>query len=126
MLSDSEQEGPDSQTPELDQLILTAEEQMDYDSFALASPSVTNTPFLKFAEESPSSSQSTSFQISDRPQAQTVTNQAQPLISTPAKPSGIKTKMQASAQAWPQAPAQAQVQGLAQTQPPRPAQAYFP
>ena len=37
-LSDSEQEGPDSETPELDQLLLTAEEQMDYDSFALASP----------------------------------------------------------------------------------------
>ena len=37
-LSDSEQEGPDSETPELDQLMLTTEEQMDYDSFALASP----------------------------------------------------------------------------------------
>ena len=43
-LSDSEQEGPDSGTPEQDQLMLTAEEQMDYDSFALASPSVTRAP----------------------------------------------------------------------------------
>ena len=32
-LSDSEQEGPESGTPELDQSVLTAEEQMDYDSF---------------------------------------------------------------------------------------------
>ena len=36
----SEQEGPDSETPELDQLVLTAEEQLDYDYLALASPSV--------------------------------------------------------------------------------------
>ena len=85
---------------------------MDYDSFAIASPSVTNTLLLKFAEETPSSSQT-------RPQAQTVTIQAQPITSTPAKPSGIKTQMQAAAQAQPQAPAQAQPQALTQAQPPR-------
>ena len=33
-LSNSEQESLESGTPELDQLMLTAEEQMDYDSFA--------------------------------------------------------------------------------------------
>ena len=53
-LSDSEQESPDSGTPELDQLMHTAEKQMDHDSFSLASASVTNTPLSKFAEETPS------------------------------------------------------------------------
>ena len=43
-LSDSEQEGTNSGTAELDQLMLTAEEQMDYDSFALASPTMTRAP----------------------------------------------------------------------------------
>ena len=50
-LTESEQEGPDSGTPELDQSMLTAEEQMVYDFFALASPSVTRAPLWKFAEE---------------------------------------------------------------------------
>ena len=60
-LSDSEQKG--SRTPELDQLMLTAEEQMDYDSLALASPSETGAPLWKFAEENPTGSQA-------QPQAQ--------------------------------------------------------
>ena len=38
-------------------LMLTAEEQIDYDSFALASPSVTRALLWKFAEETPSGSQ---------------------------------------------------------------------
>ena len=42
--SDFEQEDPDSRTHELDHLVPTAEEQLDYDSFALASPSVTRAP----------------------------------------------------------------------------------
>ena len=44
--------------------------------------------------------------------------QAQPVKSTPAKPSGSQTHTQAPAQTQPQAPAQAQL--------PRPAQAYLP
>ena len=55
-ISDSGQEGPDLGTSELDQLMLTAE-QMDYDPFALASPSATRAPLWKFAEETPSHSQ---------------------------------------------------------------------
>ena len=74
-LSNSEPEGPDSGTPELDQLMLTAEEQLDYGSFALVSPSVTRAPLWKFSEETPFSSQT-------RPQAQTITVQAQPVTST--------------------------------------------
>ena len=65
---------------------------MDYDSFALAAPSVTTAPLWKSAVETPSGFQT-------QPQAQTVTVQAQPVTSTPAKPSGIKTQMQATAQA---------------------------
>ena len=41
-ISDSEQEGPNSGTPQLDQLMLTPEKPLDYDSFVLASPSVTD------------------------------------------------------------------------------------
>ena len=52
-LSDSEKEGSDLGTPELDQLMLTVEEQIDYDSFTLASLSVTRAPLWKFAEENP-------------------------------------------------------------------------
>ena len=74
-ISDSEQEDPDSRTPELDQLMLTAKEQLDYDSFALASSSVTRALLWKFAEETPSGSQT-------RP----VTIQAQTVTSTPARP----------------------------------------
>ena len=65
-LSDSEQEGPESGTPELHQLMITAEEQMDYDSFTLASPSVIRAPLWKFTEETPSGSQT-------QPQDQTLT-----------------------------------------------------
>ena len=65
-ISDSEQEGPDSGIPELAHLMLTVGEQLDYDSFALASPSVTRAPIWKFAEETPSGSQTW-------PQAQTIT-----------------------------------------------------
>ena len=36
-ISNSKQEGPDSGTSELDLLMLTAEEQLDYESFTLAS-----------------------------------------------------------------------------------------
>ena len=99
--------------------MLTAEEQMDYDSFALASPSVTRAPLWKFNEETPSGSQTLT-------QSQTITILAQPVTSTPAKPSGSWTRAQAPAQAWPQAPAEAQPQAPAQTQPPRTSQAYLP
>ena len=94
-ISDSEQEGPDSGTPELDQLMLTEEELFDYDSFALASPSLNRAPLWKFAKETPSGS-------STQPQAQTITIQTQSVTSTPAKPSGSKTQTQAPAQAQPQ------------------------
>ena len=89
---------------------------MGYDSFALAAPSVTMAPLWKSAVETTSGFQT-------QPQAQTVTVQAQTITSTPAKPSGIKFQMQATAHARLQAPAQAQPQAPAQ--PPRPAQAYF-
>ena len=82
-ISDSEQEDPSSRTPELDQLMLTAKEQLDYDSFALASPSVTRALLWKFAEETPSGSQT-------RP----VTIQAQTVTSTPARPSGSQSRLQ--------------------------------
>ena len=49
----SKQEGPESGTPELDQLMLTAEEPLNYDSFTLASPSVTGAPLWKFANKNP-------------------------------------------------------------------------
>ena len=70
-------------------------------------------PLWKFAEETPSGSQT-------QPQVQTITIQAQPVTSTLAKPSGSHTRTQApaTAQAQPQAPAQAQ--------PLQTAQAYFP
>ena len=63
--------------------MLTAEEQLDYDSFALASPSVSRAPLWSFAEKTPSGSQT-------RPQTQSATIQAQPVTSTPAKPSGFQ------------------------------------
>ena len=44
VLSDSEQEGPVSGTTELDQLMITTEEQIDFASFALASSTVTRAP----------------------------------------------------------------------------------
>ena len=70
-LSDSEQEVPVQG--------LLNWTKMDYDSFAgLASPSVTRAPLWMFDEETPSGSQT-------RPQAQTITVQAQPITSTPAK-----------------------------------------
>ena len=46
--------------------MLTVEEQLNYDSFTLASPSVTKVPLWKFAEDTPSGSQSQS-------QAQSIT-----------------------------------------------------
>ena len=94
--------------------MLTAEEQLDYDSFALASPGVTRASLWKFAEETSSGSQT-------QPQAQTITFQARPVTGTTAKPSGSQTQTQAPAQARPQAPAQAQPQA----QQPQPAQDYF-
>ena len=55
--SDSEQDVPDLATPELDQLVLTAEEQQDFDSFALASWNMAHSrskaPLWKFSEEDP-------------------------------------------------------------------------
>ena len=112
---DSDQEGRDSGTPELNQLVLTAEKQLDYDSFP--TPSVTKASLWRFAEETPPGSQTP-------PKSRTATTQAQPVISTPAKPSG--SQIQAPAQAQPQAPAQAQTQPLAPAQSPRLAPAYFP
>ena len=91
---------------------------MDYDSFALASPSVTRAPLWKLAEENSSGSQI-------RPQAQTTNVQAQPITSILEKPSGSQTQPQAPAQALPQAAAQAQPQALAQAQPPWLAQATY-
>ena len=69
-ISDFEQEGPDSGTPELDQLVPSAEEQLDFDSFPTSS--VTRAPLWKFVEESSSGSQT-------QPQTQTATIQAQPI-----------------------------------------------
>ena len=103
-ISDSDQEGTDSGTPILNQLLISAEEeQLDYDSFP--SPTVTKTPLWKFAEETPSGCQT-------RPKSQTATI----LASTPAKPSGSQT--QAPARVQPQAPAQAHMQPPAPVQPP--------
>ena len=61
---------------------------MDYDSFTLASPGVTRSPLWKFVEENPTGSQA-------QPQAQTTNVQAQPVTSTPLKPSGCQTLTQA-------------------------------
>ena len=99
-VSDSEQEGPDSGTPEHDQLMLIA---MDFDSLALASPSVTIALLLKFAEETSSGSQTWPVTV-------------QPVTTTPTRPSVSQTQIQASAQAQPQGPAQAQPQAPAQSQ----------
>ena len=74
-------------------------------------PSVTKSPLWRFAEETPSISQ-------------TATIQAQPVTSTLAKPSGSQT--QAPARAQPQAPAQAQMRPPAPAQPPKLVPAYFP
>ena len=43
-------EGPDFRTSELNQLVLTSEEQLDYDSFP--TPSMTKAPLWRFAEGS--------------------------------------------------------------------------
>ena len=59
-------------------------------------PNVTRAPLWRFAEETPSGSQT-------QPKSQTATTQAQSVTSTPAKPSGSQM----------QAPAQAQSQPLA-------------
>ena len=83
---------------------------MDYDSLALASPSVTRAPSRKFGEENP-------FGFQTQPQAQTTTVHSQAITSTPVKPLSSQTQTQA--------PAQAQSQALAQAQPPRLAQAYL-
>ena len=72
-----------------------AEEQADYDSFP--SPVVTRAPQWKFAEQTPSGSQTQ-----------------------------LMPQKQAPAQAQPQVQAQAQIRLPAQAQPPRPAPAYFP
>ena len=48
-------EGPDFRTSELNQLVLTSEEQLDYDSFP--TPSMTKAPLWRFAEETLSGSQ---------------------------------------------------------------------
>ena len=90
-----EQEGPESGTPELDQLMLTMEEPLDHASFALASPSVTRAPLWKFADENP------------KVYSQA---QAQPITRTPVKPLGSQFQRQAPAQAGPQAPAPAPAQ----------------
>ena len=78
---------------------------MDYDSFALASPSVTRALLWMFAKETPFGSQT-------RPQAQTVTVQAQPILRQSLQVLRLRCRPQ------PQGPSQAR--------PPRPAQAYFP
>ena len=75
--SDSEQDVPDLATPELDQLVLTAEEQQDFDSFALASWSMAHSrskaSLWKFSEEDPKRL----FSSSDTsPEAQTTNTQA--------------------------------------------------
>ena len=92
---------------------------MDYDSFVLASPTVTSASLWKLADENHSSSQT-------RPQAQTTNIQAQPITSTPLKPSGSQTQTWAPAQAQPKAPAQAQPQALVQAQPPQLSQVQLP
>ena len=112
-LFDSDQEDHYSGTPALNQLLITAEEQAEYDSFP--SPVATAAPLWSFAEQTPSGSQT---------QPKTATTQANPVTSTPAKPAG--PQKQAPAQAQPQAQAQAQMRLQAPAQPPRPAPAYFP
>ena len=56
-ISDSDQEGPDF-TPELNQLVLKSEEQLDYDSFPTST--VTKAPLWRFAKETHSGSQTQS------------------------------------------------------------------
>ena len=50
---DSDQEDPHSGTPELEQLFMAQEEQVDYD---FPSPMVTKAPLWRFAQQSPSGS----------------------------------------------------------------------
>ena len=87
-ISNSDQEGLVSGTPELKQLVLTVEEQLDYDSFPTPTCSVTKAPLWRFAEETPSGSKT-------QPKSQTATTQAQPITSNSAKPLG--SQMQAAA-----------------------------
>ena len=108
--SEGEQEGPDSWSPELYQLVLKAEEQLDYDSFTLASPSVTRAPLWNFAEENPK------VYSQAQTQARTRKIQAQPVASTLVKPLCSQVQTQAPAQAGPQTQAQAQPQVPAQAQ----------
>ena len=54
-ISDSDQEDPHSVTIVLNQLLMEAEEQAEYDSFPL--PLVTRAPLWKFTEQTPSGSQ---------------------------------------------------------------------
>ena len=86
----------------LNQLLMATEAQADYECFP--SPVVTRPPLWKFAEQTPSGSQT------------------QRVTSTPVKLAG--PQRQAPARAQPQAPAQ--MQPLAEAQPPRPAPVYFP
>ena len=72
-ISDSDQEDPQSGTPELNQLLTAAEEQADYDSFP--SPVVTKAPVWKFTEQTSSGSQV-------QTKSQTATAEAQLVPST--------------------------------------------
>ena len=85
------------------------EEQEDFDSFALASPSVTHS----------------GGRVCSQAQTQ-VNTQAQPVTSTLIKPLFSQVQTQAQAQARPQALAQAQPQAPAEAQPPRLAQVQLP
>ena len=74
---------------------------------------MTKAPLWRFAEETPSGSQT-------QLESQTATIQGQPITITQAKPSG--SEIQAPAQAQPQAPAQTRPTA----QPPRLSPTYFP
>ena len=84
--------------------MLTAEEQQDFDSFALASPSVTlsrgRAPLWKFSEEN------TKFYSQAQTQAQTIGTK--PIIRSQAQPLVSQAQTQAQAQAQPPQLAQAQ------------------
>ena len=92
-----------------------AEEQQDFDSFALASLSVTHSkgraPLWKFSEENPK----VILKLRHKPRLQT-----QPVTTTLVKPLVSQAQTQDPAQNQPQAPAQAQLPQLAQDQTPQP------
>ena len=74
-ISNSDQEDPHSGTSVLNQLLMAVKEHSD----TFPSPVVTKTPLWKFAEQTPSGSQT-------QLKSKTATTQAQPMTCTPVKP----------------------------------------